>query len=242
MRGTPDKVNAHALLLGEAQLGVVPVRVDARARIQGADDVGKTCRLKRRERCALGCADVGQALLEEEVNVPDVVVLRGDVPVAHEGDLGVGVLGEPACGLVLELVEPLQLVRHVLVIQGAAVGNIQAPDADTVAGCGDGAGLLDGVLAALAEGRLVHEGAFHILQTHAGGNGHAVPLAEAKVGHLVAVVFKELPGEVLVLALGFLDGQHIRVGAAQPLLHTVGTGTQRVHIPGSNLHVSKLSS
>ena len=241
--GAQHEVDAHALLLGEAQLGVVPVGVDARDR--GCRGGRRRCSRRSRRRwnaARSGSLTWVKPLRAEKVDVPDVLVLRGDVQVAHQRDLGLRVRLEPGLGLVVELSQPVELIGHVLILECAAVGHVEAPDAHAAAGRGDGRGLLDRVLAALAEDRLVFEGPLHVLQAYAGGDRHAVPLAQAEVRHLVAVVLEQLPGEVLVLALGFLDGQHVHVGAAQPGLDAVGAGADRVHIPCSDLHPPNLSS
>ncbi|MNI95513.1 hypothetical protein D3C73_1537900 [compost metagenome] len=54
--------------------------------------------------------------------------------------------------------------------------------------------------------------------------------------NLVTHAFKELPREVLVLALGLLDGKDITVAALKPGFNAVGTGAEGVHIPGCYLH------
>ena len=178
----------------------------------------------------------------EIVDVPDVVVGWRNVPVAHERDLGVGIIAQPGRGLVFQLIKPPQLVRHMLVFEGTPVGDVKAPDTYAVTGRGNGPSLLNGIFATFTERWLADEGALNICKPHPGGNRDTIPLAETEMCHLVPVVFEKFPREVLVLALGFLDGQHVGVGAAQPVLYAVGTGTQRIYIPGSNLHLSKLSS
>ena len=155
---------------------------------------------------------------------------------SSKGDLRVGVGLDPFGGLAPEDFEPLDLVGHVFVVQGAAVRNVQAPDADAAAGGSYGAGLLGRVLAGFAESRLVHEGALNVVQAHTGGEGHTIPLGDAEVRDLVTHALKEFPGEVLVLALGLLDGQDIAVAALKPGFYAVGSGTEGVHIPGSYLH------
>jgi hypothetical protein len=70
----------------------------------------------------------------------------------------------------------------------------------------------------------------------AGSDGNTVPLVHAEVRNFVTHALKELPREVLVLALGLLDGQDIAVAALKPGFNAVGTGTEGVHIPGSYLH------
>jgi hypothetical protein len=57
--------------------------------------------------------------------------------------------------VVLQGIKPLELVGHVLVVEGAAVGDVEAPDPDPAAGGGHGTCFLDGILARLAEMRLV---------------------------------------------------------------------------------------
>lgn len=122
------------------------------------------------------------------------------------------------------------------VIQGAAVGNVQAPHLHSAARRTDGTGFLDGVLAGFSEDGLVNKGAFDVVEPYSGGDRNAVPLADTEVGHFVTHAFEELPWEVVVLALGFLHGEDVAVTALQPSLHTVGTSAERIYIPGSYLH------
>jgi hypothetical protein len=126
----------------------------------------------------------------------------------------------------------------VLIVQGPAVGDVQAPDPDAAARGSHGAGFLDRVLAGLPEDGLVREPALDVLEPYAGCNGHAVPLVDTEVRHLVAHPLEQLPRKIVVLALGLLDGKDVTVSTLQPALDTVGTGTERVHIPGSYLHSS----
>jgi len=187
---------------------------------------------------ALRRADVRVPVVDEEVDVPHVLVEGRYVPVTHQGHLGTRVLRDELLGVGLQALQPLEFVGHVFVVQGTAVGDVEAPDADSGAGCCHGAGLLDRVLARLAEGGLVQERPLNVLQPHAGGDGNSVPLVYAEVGHLVAHALKEFPREVVVLAFGLLDGQDVAVAALKPGLNAVGAGTERVHIPGSYLHSS----
>lgn len=69
--------------------------------------------------------------------------------------------------MILEDAQPLEFVRHVRVVQAAAVRYIQRPHTHSAAGRSHGAGFLDRLLFALAEHGLVGEGAFHVLETHA---------------------------------------------------------------------------
>src|SRR5690606_10350670 len=79
-----DQVDAHAPVLGEAQLAVVPVR-EGMLVLQGArDDVRQTGPAQGGEGGPLGGRDVGGAL--EGGPVVDVVVGRRHVVVAHHGE------------------------------------------------------------------------------------------------------------------------------------------------------------
>ena len=151
-----------------------------------------------------------------------------------------GSLGEPA-GAPCRAARPAsRACRAVRIVERAAVGDVQAPDPDAAAGGADGAGLLDGVLAACRSRAGPGSRRSTSSRPDPGGDGDAVPLVDAEVRHLVAHALEELPRELLVLALGLLDGQDVAVGALQPGLHPVGTGTERVHIPGRNLHSPNL--
>ena len=182
-----------------------------------------------------------EVVFPEEINVPDIFILRCDIPVAHQSDLGLRVLGQPMPGTFLELVEPIQLVSHVSSSRARPLGRIGSRF-DAAASRGKAPRFLNRVLAALAKFGLAREGALHILKAHAGSDGHAVPLVYAKVRYLVVIVLEQLPRKIIVFAFRFLDSQDIYVGAPQPVLNAVGTGSQRVHIPSCNLHKFNLSS
>ena len=78
-----------------------------------------------------------------------------------------------------------------------------------------------------------------VLEPDAGDDGHAVPLDEAVVGHLVAERLEPLDRELLVLALGLLDGEHVDVAALEPGLDAVDAGADGVDVPGGDAHAAE---
>ena len=90
------EVDPHPAVPLEALPVVVPVGVDLRARVQRAHDVRVAGVDDRLERRPLRRGDVGA--LRELRDVEDVLVARGDVPVARQRDLPLRVVREPAGG------------------------------------------------------------------------------------------------------------------------------------------------
>ena len=117
--GAEHEVDPHALAAGEAQLRVVPVGVDAGA---GRVRAGRRRRTRRRRSPRNAARSGGGDVrgVGEDRHVPDVVVLRGDVPVADQRDLGRRVVGQPAGRRRPQRLEPLELVLQVRV--GRACG------------------------------------------------------------------------------------------------------------------------
>ena len=187
------------------------------------------------EGSALGRADVRVAVVEEQVDIPDILIPGRDVPVTGQRHLRRRVGFEQPDGVLAQELKPFDLVCHVGVAERAPVRHIEAPHPHATARGADGAGFLDRIRV-LAEHGLAGERALNVGQTHARRYGHTVPLAHPEVGHLVAHALEELPGKVLVLAFRFLNGQDVTIRALKPGLHTVGAGAERIHIPGSNLH------
>ncbi len=175
----------------------------------------------------------------EQRRIPDVLVGGRDVPVADQRDLRVRIPVQPSDRIRVQLRQPLQLVRVVRIGELTAVGDVQAPDADAVAGGADGAGFLRGRdLRVLVEPGLILEADLHVVETDTGRDRDTVPLAEAHVRDLVPQFAEPLVRELLVLALGFLHRQHVDVGPLEPVQDPVGTGTNRVHVPGCDAHGS----
>jgi hypothetical protein len=172
-----DEVDAHAAVLREGELAVVPVRVRVVV-LEGARDHVRQARLAQGgEGGALGRGDVGEAL--EGGHVEDVVVRRGHVVVAEHRERAAAdrVVRDGR----LEGLEPLELVRVVGVVHLAAVRHVDRPDADRAAGRGDGAGLLDAVVTGVPGQALDH-----VVEAYAGEHRHAVPPAGRVDRRLVA--------------------------------------------------------
>src|SRR5699024_7936298 len=50
---------------------------------------------------------------------------------------------------------------------------------------------------------------------------------------------EETPGEVLISAFRFLDGQYIGVSSIQPVFYPISSSPQRIHIPSRKFHNDK---
>ena len=83
--GGQNEVDAHPLPLWESQLGVVPIGVDPGTGGEWPYHIGELSVHDSVERLALRLRDMCAALVE--LDAPDVVVGRGDVPVADQRDL-----------------------------------------------------------------------------------------------------------------------------------------------------------
>src|SRR5699024_8801751 len=117
----------------------------------------------------------------------------------------------------------------VRILQGAPVGDVQAPDVYPAADSPQGPWLGD-----VFEGGLACETALNAVEPHTGKNGDAVPLVDAPVRHLVSGGLEREEGELLVSALGLLDGQDVHLVAFQPAEHALGPGPNGIHVPGSD--------
>src|SRR5438132_1013178 len=58
---------------------------------------------------------------------------------------------------------------------------------------------------------------------------------------LVAGLIETLIGELIVAALGLLDGEHVDIGPVQPRDHPIYPGPNRIHVPCRQPHC-KLAS
>ena len=189
-----------------------------------------------REGRPLRRGHVSLALVER--HRPDVVVLRGDVPVAHQRDLRLGVGGQPAGAGVAQPGQPVQLVGQVRVAELAPVGDVERPDPHATAGRADRAGLGFG---RVAPGRHLREADLDVLQPDPGQDGHAVPLRVADVRHLIAQRLEPVGRELVVAGLGLLHRDHVEVTALDPVGDPVDPGPDGVDVPRSDPHPANLS-
>ena len=197
---------------------------------------GRTTSLKPASSDALeGGALAGRGVRAALVvgHAPHVGVGRRDVPVAEEGDLRVGVVGQPATPGDGERVEPGQLVAEVRVVERTAVGHVERPHAYAVAERPDGAGLGRGGLA--PAGHPV-EADPDVIEADPRDDRDAVPLVEPVVGHLVAERLEALERELVSARLGLLDGEHVDVAALEPGGDPVDAGSDGVDVPGGDAH------
>ena len=129
-RRAQDEVDPHAASLLEGESGVVPVGEGAGLRGVRPDDVDEPGVEDGLERRPLAGGDV--ALVEVVLHRPDVLVLRRDVPVAH--DRGGLARVDRLLGQVAQAGQPVELVDHVGVLDLAAVGHVDRRDLDPAAG------------------------------------------------------------------------------------------------------------
>ena len=90
----------------------------------------------------------------------------------------------------------------------------------------------------LVETGLTGELCLDVLKAEAGDDGNAIPLIQAVMGDLVSQLFKSSGGELVVLALGFLDGQDINVIPAQHFHHSVEASSSRIDVPDTDSHIN----
>src|ERR1700749_4924809 len=104
------------------------------------------------------------------------------------------------------------------VAQGAAIGHVKAPYPYSCAGGRQGPGFSRSCQIRLAgPARLAVEADLDIVQTYARSDCHAIPLVETAMRYLVAQLVERQRRELLVGALGLLHGQHVDLGALQPV-------------------------
>ena len=227
-RRSQDEVDPHPLFLGKPQLGVVPVGVHPGSGCERAHHIGER-RLYRRERRAFRFGDVGAAA--EHLHVPHILVGRGDVPVTDQCDPCRRVAPQPLIGVISQCRKPIQLVTEVRVFNGAAIGNIEAPQPNTAAGRTQRPGL-----GFTPEHRLIVETDRNVVDAHPGGDGHPVPLVVSAVRHFVTGAQERHQWELFVGALGLLHGEHVDIGACHPVDHPLRAGPDRVDVPGGDSH------
>jgi hypothetical protein len=174
--GGEQEVDPHASVALEALPVVVPVRETVRAGDVVADRVDVPGVQEPREGVAFGRGDVGGLL--EPGDVEDVLVGRGDVPVAGQD----GRVVHPGRRGRVQAREPVQLVLVVRVAGLAAVRHVQRPDPHAAAGGADRPGLgLERFTP--ARGSLEADG--DVLDSDPAEDGNAVPLVEPGGGDLV---------------------------------------------------------
>jgi hypothetical protein len=80
------------------------------------------------------------------------------------------------------------------------------------------------------------KGMFHVGELLPARDRDTVPLRVPVVGDLVAERGEPLGRELVVLALGLLQGQDVDVAALQPADDAVDPRASGVHVPGSQTH------
>ena len=135
--------------------------------------------------------------------VPHIAVVPGDVVVAHQHQLGVGL--QAGQHVLVQGLEPAHFVHKLIAVWGLTIRKVSTnhPHAQD-------RGADDPRHVVFKTGDVVH----HILQGVAADQGHAVVRFLAKVGNLVTAGFYVGTWKFVVGQLGLLQGQHIhgRVG------------------------------
>ena len=146
-----------------------------------------------------------------------------------------GVLGDPAAGRRAQPRQPLELVDHVRVVERATVGDVERPDPHAAAGGADRPRLRRERVAPVGhpvepdldvlepDPRDRCATPFHWLTGRGGPPRSRAPSNRSL-------------GELVVLALGLLDGEHVDVAALQPGLDAVDAGADGVDVPGGDAH------
>ena len=153
------------------------------------------------------------------------------------------IVGQPLVRRIPQRGKPFQLVSVVRRIDGAAVGHVQAPHPHPAAGRAQRPGLRRRFdLRPVTPRRLTLEADLLVVDADPRRDRHTVPLVEPAVHHLVADRGERHGGELVVGALGLLHGQHVDVGALQPVRDPVDAGADRVHVPGGQPHALQPTS
>ena len=140
--------------------------------------------------------------------VPDVAVVKGDVVVAHQHQIGVGhqLFTHPTA----QAFEPFHLVFKLVAAGLLAIGEIGANDPHALHGARDHAGHV-----VIKAGDVFD----HIRGRGARQQGHAVVGLLTKPLRLVACIQKGLGGKLVVRHLQLLQHQYIDRVGAKPIQH-----------------------
>ena len=142
-------------------------------------------------------------------------------------------LAEPGPGGGLQLGQPVELVEVVGVVDLAAVGDVERPDADAAARRADRARLDPG---RLAPRRLAVEADLDLLEPDPAEDRDAVPLVQAGDRGVVAQRLQAHQRQLVLARLGLLQREHVDVVPLQQRLDPVDPGAQGVDVPGGDPH------
>ena len=149
----------------------------------------------------------------------------------------VGIVGQPPARRVTKRGKPFQLVDVVRGADEPAVGHVQAPYPHAVARRAERPCLRRGFHVGLVAPRgLAVETHLDVVEADPRRDRHAVPLVEPAVHDVIAERDERHGGELVVGALGLLHGQHVDVGALQPVGDAVDPGADRVDVPRGEPH------
>ncbi len=85
------------------------------------------------------------------------------------------------------------------------------------------------------------EANLHVKDGESGGNRDPVPLVQAVQRHLVAQCLKGQQRELVIPALGFLQGQNVNVRPLQERSGSVDAGPNGVDVPGCDPHTPTIT-
>ena len=221
-------VDTQPAVAAKAGVAVVPPRITLLGLRKQAVAVGQAQRHQRTQLVTLFLRAVDRVL--QAHRIPHVGVVKGDVVVTHQHQLGV----HQQLGLdpVAQGLEPVHLVLKLLGARSLAVGEIRANHPHAVHRAGDHPRQL------VAEaGDVFH----HVDGFGCAEQGHAVVGLLAKPLRLVTGCRKGRMRKLVVGHLGLLQHQHINRVGCQPVQHLWQADRQGVHVPGGESHQTKSS-
>ncbi len=133
--------------------------------------------------------------------------------------------------------EPAQLVLELLAAHGLAVDHIQVDDADGLRRIrGSGSADRGGEHALLRIVETGDRGDAFAGERQAADQGHAVVGLLPAEHAAIAQFGQRGVGELAVLELGFLQGDHVRREVLQPLLQVRQAHVERIDVPAGDFH------
>jgi TonB family protein len=166
------------------------------------------------------------------VRIVNVAGFGGDVEVAADDEVFRGAGVPPHRGG--EGSKPLELLFEGRRVDGLAVGNVDADEADPLGRGHDGAGVLGG--------RISIEADVDVGEGEPRDDCDSIVRFLPDHRHFVPEALELLRGEVVVHDLGLLHTEDVRLGEADPLENGVVPGPDRVYVPRRNFHEIRLPS
>jgi hypothetical protein len=226
-RRQQDMVDAQAAVEPEAHLPVVPPRVELGRLLEQAEGIDQAEFDKLAEGRALRFA--AQDLVLPRRRVMHVAVLRRDVVIAEQGQLREAL--QFAAQMVFQGRQPAQLVFIFVAADLLPVGHVGADHAHSVDGRRQHALLFVGEIGDVET---------DLLQRAAGEYRDTVVGLLPVVRGAVAGGFQLGVRKRLVLHLGFLQAEHVRLRRRQPVEHVRQAHLERIDVPCRDLHASMI--